>query len=121
MRETEIQYETSVEEQEVDLFYCDKCGDECTEEHYTQVVEVCPSCSDISRVDRWKNRDRDKSDLGPPTPGIMAVLALVSPLFITIALINPDDITENNRREIISFFTGGLIFGALIALLILVL
>lgn len=40
-RDTKIE----VDEKEVEVVYCDVCGDECTEDHEIEPQDVCPSCA----------------------------------------------------------------------------
>jgi hypothetical protein len=70
--------ETKVEEKEVEVVYCDKCGDECTDDHKIEPSEVCKRCSSESAVDRLMDLARPGEDsFGKDIDSIAVFIGLV--------------------------------------------
>jgi hypothetical protein len=114
--------ETKVEEKEVEVVYCDKCGDECTDTYEIEPSEVCRRCSTTSAVERIADLATDEENFGEldSVPAFISLVVLF-PLIYFPTLFNVGDITKKECVNFMLHTTGMVAWTLLIVGFILLL
>ena len=99
--------ETKVEEKEVEVVYCDECGDECTETYEIEPSEVCRRCSTTSAVERISELATDEENFGEiDSVGTFTALVLVFPLIFFMTLLGTEGVSRKERVNFMLHTTG---------------